>query len=82
MTICGASGGERPNFDIREVYQRHRRIIGAPMGNVGDLRAVMDAIFSGAIDPVIHAVMRLADIREAHHLMEHRLHFGKVVLVP
>jgi NADPH:quinone reductase-like Zn-dependent oxidoreductase len=52
------------------------------MGNVGDLRAVMDSIFSGAIDPVIHAVLPLAEIREAHRMMEHRLHFGKIVLVP
>ncbi|MGQ0548075.1 MAG: alcohol dehydrogenase catalytic domain-containing protein [Armatimonadota bacterium] len=82
MTICGASGGERPEFDIREVYQRHRRIIGAPMGNVGDLRSVMHAIFSGAIDPIIHAVLPLAEIREAHRLMAAREHFGKVVMVP
>lgn len=82
MTICGASGGERPDFDIREVYQRHRRIIGAPMGNVGDLRAVMQAIFSGAIDPVIHTVLPLAEMREVHRIMENRLHFGKIVVVP
>ncbi len=73
---------KRPDFDIREVYQRHRRIIGAPMGNVSDLRAVMSAIFTGAIDPVLHAVMPLAQIREAHRLMEAREHFGKVVMVP
>jgi NADPH2:quinone reductase len=82
MTISGASGGERPDFDMRELYQRHRRIIGAPMGSVGDLRAVMGAIFSGAIDPVLHAVMPLAEIREAHRVMEGRRHFGKVVMVP
>ncbi|MGH2374845.1 MAG: alcohol dehydrogenase catalytic domain-containing protein [bacterium] len=82
MTICGASGGERPDFDIREVYQRHRRIIGAPMGNVADLQSVMRAIFSKAIDPIIHAVLPLAEIREAHRLMEARQHFGKVVMVP
>jgi NADPH:quinone reductase-like Zn-dependent oxidoreductase len=82
MTICGASGGERPDIDIREVYQRHRRIIGAPMGNVADLRAVMNAIFTGAIDPIIHAVLPLTQIREAHRIMEAREHFGKVVLVP
>jgi NADPH:quinone reductase-like Zn-dependent oxidoreductase len=82
MTICGASGGERPDFDIREVYQRHRRIIGAPMGNVGDFRAVMTAIFSGAIDPILHAVLPLSQIREAHRIMEAREHFGKVVLTP
>lgn len=82
MTICGASGGERPDFDIREVYQRHRRIIGAPMGNVSDLRAVMGAIFAGRIDPILHAVLPLARIAEAHRIMEAREHFGKVVLVP
>ena len=82
MAICGASGGERPDFDIREVYQRHRRIIGAPMGNVADLRAVMGAIFAGAIDPVLHAVLPLAEIRRAHEIMEGRQHFGKVVMVP
>lgn len=82
MTICGASGGERPDFDIRELYQRHRRIIGAPMGNVGDFRSVMNAIFTGAIDPILHAVLPLAEIREAHRIMESRSHFGKVVMVP
>jgi NADPH2:quinone reductase len=82
MTICGAQGGERPDFDIREVYQRHRRIIGAPMGNVSDFRAVMTAIFTGAIDPIIHTILPLVEIREAHRLMEAREQFGKVVMVP
>ncbi|MBI3997576.1 MAG: zinc-binding dehydrogenase, partial [Armatimonadetes bacterium] len=82
MTICGASGGERPDVDIREVYQRHRRIIGAPMGNLSDLRAVMTAIFTGAIDPILHAILPLNEIREAHRIMESRSHFGKVVMVP
>jgi NADPH2:quinone reductase len=82
MTICGASGGERPDFDLRELYQRHRRIIGAPMGNISDFRAVMNAIFTGAIDPILHAVLPLADIREAHRIMGAREHFGKVVMIP
>lgn len=82
MTICGASGGERPDFDIRELYQRHRRIVGAPMGNASDMRAIMSAIFAGAIDPILHAVLPLSEIREAHRIMEAREHFGKVVMVP
>jgi len=82
MTICGATGGERPEIDIREVYQRHRRIIGAPMGNVTDFWTVMGLVSSGAIAPVIHAVLPLAEIREAHRMFEAREHFGKIVLVP
>ncbi|MDQ7843140.1 MAG: alcohol dehydrogenase catalytic domain-containing protein [Armatimonadota bacterium] len=82
MVICGASGGERPDFDIRELYQRHRRILGAPMGNVTDFLTVMGLIFRGAITPVIHTVLPLAEVREAHRIFESREHFGKIVLVP
>ncbi len=82
MVICGASGGERPDFDIREVYQRHRRIIGAPMGNLADFHAVMDLVLRGVIRPVIHTVLPLGQIREAHRIFEAREHFGKIVLVP
>lgn len=82
MVICGASGGERPNIDIREIYQRHRRILGAPMGNVSDFETVMRLVFRGEIDPVIHAVLPLSDVREAHRCFEAREHFGKIVLTP
>lgn len=82
MVICGASGGERPEFDIREVYQRHRRIIGAPMGNRSDFHAVMELVLRGAIRPLIHAVLPLSQIREAHRIFQAREHFGKIVLVP
>jgi NADPH:quinone reductase-like Zn-dependent oxidoreductase len=82
MVICGATGGERPSIDIREIYQRHRQILGAPMGNVRDFQTVMQLVFRGALDPVIHAVLPLSDIREAHRLFEAREHFGKIVLVP
>jgi len=68
--------------DLSRVYQRHRQILGAPMGNVTDFRTVMDLIFRGAITPVIHTVLPLAEVREAHRIFESREHFGKIVLVP
>jgi NADPH2:quinone reductase len=80
--ICGASGGERPDIDIREIYQRHRRILGAPMGNVRDFQTVMELVSRGTLRPVIHAVLPLSDIREAHRIFEAREHFGKIILVP
>jgi NADPH:quinone reductase-like Zn-dependent oxidoreductase len=82
MTICGASGGERPDIDIREIYQRHRQILGAPMGNFTDFRTVMDLVTRGSLAPVIHAVLPLREIREAHRIFEAREHFGKIVLTP
>lgn len=82
MVICGASGGERPEIDIREVYQRHRQILGAPMGSVSDFAAVMHLLSRGEIEPVIDTVFPLSEIREAHRRFEAREHFGKIVLVP
>ena len=82
MAICGATGGERPDIDIREIYQRHRRILGAAMGSVSDFLAVMGVILARRLVPVIHAVLPLAEIREAHRIFEAREHFGKIVLVP
>jgi NADPH:quinone reductase-like Zn-dependent oxidoreductase len=82
MVISGATGGERPDIDIREIYQRHRRIIGAPMGNLSDFRTVMGLVARGMLEPVIHTVLPLAEIQEAHRMFEAREHFGKIVLVP
>lgn len=82
MVVCGASEGERPNIDIREIYQRHRQILGAPMGSVSEFETVMRMVFRGELEPVIHAVLPLSDVREAHRCFEAREHFGKIVLTP
>jgi NADPH:quinone reductase-like Zn-dependent oxidoreductase len=42
----------------------------------------MGLVFRGELTPVIHTVLPLSEIREAHRLFEAREHFGKVVLVP
>jgi len=52
------------------------------MGSVSDFLMVMGLVFAGALVPVIHAVLPLAGIREAHRIFEAREHFGKIVLVP
>src|SRR5699024_6656924 len=36
MMICGATGGDQPEISIREIYQAHRQIIGAPSGGWND----------------------------------------------
>jgi NADPH2:quinone reductase len=80
MVVCGATAGNKPEFDIRELYQRHRRILGAPMGNWRDFTAVMRLLFSGEIQPVIDRVFPLSDAAGAHRRVESGESFGKVVL--
>lgn len=81
MVICGATTGDNPDISIREIYQYHRQILGAPIGNLSDAKAVMRLILRGEIEPVIHALLPLDRIREAHRILEEWRHVGKVVVV-
>lgn len=81
MLICGATIGDDPELSIREIYQSHRQILGAPLGNRRDFRAVLDLLSRGELEPTIHATMHLEAVSEAHRLMEEGMVFGKVVLV-
>jgi NADPH:quinone reductase-like Zn-dependent oxidoreductase len=82
MVVCGATAGNRPDFDIRELYQRHRRILGAPMGSWRDFTSVMRLAFAGEIRPIVDSVFPLAAAAEAHRRVESADSFGKVVLTP
>ncbi|MER3439698.1 MAG: hypothetical protein C4346_20060 [Chloroflexota bacterium] len=82
LVVCGATAGNTPTFDIRELYQRHRRILGAPMGNWQDFTSVMRCLFSGAIAPVIDSILPLPAAADGHRRVEAPDSFGKVVLTP
>ncbi|KIL48490.1 hypothetical protein KP78_15730 [Jeotgalibacillus soli] len=36
LVLSGATAGDSPDLSIREIYQRHRKILGVPMGNWED----------------------------------------------
>ena len=82
MVICGATSGADPDIDIRSVYQHHRQILGAPMGNRQDFRDVVSLVARGEVEPVIDRVLSLEDVSEGHRAIEGREVFGKVVIVP
>jgi NADPH2:quinone reductase len=82
MVICGATSGDRPDISVREIYQYHRRILGAPLGSRADLRDLLRAIAAGKLAPVVHAVYPLSAVREALRALESRTVFGKIVLAP
>ncbi len=81
MVICGATTGDDPGLSIREIYQSHRQILGAPMGNRRDFRAGLDLLARGGLRPRIHAALPLEEVAEAHRLIEEGAVFGKVVLI-
>ena len=82
MVICGATSGADPDVDIRSVYQHHRRILGAPMGNRQDFRDVGRLVAAGELEPQIDRVLPLERVAEGHRAIEDREVVGKVVVTP
>jgi NADPH:quinone reductase-like Zn-dependent oxidoreductase len=80
LVICGATGGDRPDISIREVYQHHRQILGAPMGNWQDFLDVTRLVFSGQLVPEVFKVYPLEHVAEAEDALDRREHFGKIVV--
>ncbi len=80
LVVCGATTGDRPDISIRELYQHHRRILGAPLGNQEEFRITLQLAGQGKLEPVVHQVFPLSDIQAAHQLLEAGEQFGKVVL--
>jgi NADPH2:quinone reductase len=82
MVVCGATSGDKPDVSIRELYQAHRRILGAPLGNRLEFRRLVNALVDGALKPTVHAVLPLASVHDALRLLESRTFFGKIALTP
>ena len=82
LVVCGATSGDDPSFSVRELYQRHRRILGAPLGNRRDFRRAMGAVFTGGVAPVIDTRYGLADVGRAFERLASGEQYGKVLVVP
>jgi NADPH2:quinone reductase len=80
MAICGATAGDRPELSIREVYQQHRRILGTPLGSRAEFRALLLALASGQLQPVVHTRLPLERIHDGLEALERRECFGKIAV--
>ena len=80
MAICGATAGDSPEISIREIYQQHRRILGAPLGSRSEFQALTAALASGRLQPLVHETLPLDRIHDALDILDRRDFFGKVVL--
>jgi len=82
LVTCGATSGYEAATDLRYVFYKQLQILGSTMGRKGDLITILNLIERGILKPVIDRVMPLADVRQAHQIVEERKHFGKIVLIP
>lgn len=57
-------------------------LLGSYGGTRAELRQVLNLVARGQIKPVIHGVLPLEQLADAHRLMEARQHFGKIIIAP
>jgi len=82
IVIVGNTSGPRAEIDIRFIFGKQISLIGSTMGSHQDFHDLLDLLWAGRIQPVIHSVMPLSEGCDAYKTMEEGRHFGKIVLAP
>jgi NADPH:quinone reductase-like Zn-dependent oxidoreductase len=82
LVTCGGTTGPMVQVALPHLFMKNQTILGSTMGPASAFPEIFDKVASGAYRPVVDRVMPLAQVAEAHELLEDRRILGKLVLVP
>jgi NADPH:quinone reductase len=82
LVTAGAHGGGTVTLDVKRLYRRKLQLIGGAGSDPRDIEATIHGAASGRFRAAIDRVLPLAEVAEAHRLVNERVVTGKVVLVP
>ncbi len=82
LVTCGATTGGQVELNLQRLFFKNLALLGSTMGSKGELCTVTEHMQSGRLHPIVDRVLPLAEVREAHRILEAREAFGKVVLTP
>jgi NADPH:quinone reductase-like Zn-dependent oxidoreductase len=82
LVTCGATAGYDSKVDIRFLFSKSIAILAAFLGCKADLLEVVRHMAEGRLRPVVDRTLPLAECARAHRLIEDRVVFGKIVLIP
>lgn len=80
--VSGAIGGPMVQLDLRTLYLKDLRLLGATIAEPAVFAALIGRIERREIAALVAAVFPLADIVAAQQLFESKAYVGKIVLVP
>lgn len=90
VQIATLQGAKVEQFDLREIMKRRARLTGStlrprtPAQKAAIAAALREQVWpvldAGRCGPLIHQVFELADVAEAHRVMESSAHIGKLML--
>lgn len=82
LVTAGAHGGGSVTLDVKRLYMRRLRVIGAAGTSVADVEKALDAARQGKIRAIINRTMPLSAAAEAHRIVEQNQITGKIILQP
>ncbi len=82
VVTCGATTGGTVSLSLHAVFFKSLSILGSTMGSKGDLRTILRLVEQGRLSPVLDRTLPMAQVGEAHRLLEERAALGKLVLLP
>lgn len=82
LLVCGATAGHDPKEDLRYVWSFEINIKGSNSFYDEDLKALLDLIAQGHIDPLIDKVLLLEQAVEGLRALAERTVLGKIVVTP
>jgi len=80
IVLCGVTSGAEAPTDLRALYWNQLTVLGSTMGSDEDFRAMLAAVETSGLRPVVDRVMPLERAGEAAELLELGEQFGKIVL--
>ena len=80
LVCCGATSGFEVPLNLRTLFFKQIDVLGSTMGSSADMIRAWDAVIAGHIRPIVHAILPMSRLGEAHALLEDRTVFGKVVV--
>jgi NADPH:quinone reductase-like Zn-dependent oxidoreductase len=80
LVTCGATSGPKVVTDVRRLFWNQYTIMGSTMGNAAEYKAVVEALASGHLRPVVDRVYSLHEARAAFERLARGEQLGKVVI--
>jgi len=80
IVVCGATGGHQATVDLRRVFAMRLQILGATMGGLAELRALLELMTAKQIRPVIDSTYGFSAVAEAFARLDSGAVFGKVAI--